>query len=220
MLFVCENNQFTTEVPFKDAAANPSVASRGAAYGMPGIELDGNDVLAIQAAAGEAVKRARSGGGPTLFECKTYRTRPHAEGMGDFTYRTRADVDAWKAKCPIERLRSTIIAQSLATAAELEAVENGIQQLVDEAERAAQSSPWPDAKTAATHIYAEPRRVPAEPPPGDRLISYSQATLEALSHEMAANPNIFVLGEGIGIRGGNFKTTAGLYEKHGPERFA
>ena len=66
------------------------MASRGEVYGIPGIELDGNDVLAIRAAAGEAVSRARAGGGPTLFECKTYRTRAHAEGMGDFTYRTRA----------------------------------------------------------------------------------------------------------------------------------
>src|SRR5262245_56999678 len=89
VLFVCENNEFATEVPFAYAAANPGVASRGAAYGIPGIELDGNDVLAIHAACRAATERARSGGGPTLLERKTYRTRPHAEGMGDFTYRTR-----------------------------------------------------------------------------------------------------------------------------------
>src|SRR5215470_10656341 len=71
VLFVCENNQFATEVPFAYAAGNPSVASRGASYGMLGLELDGNDVLAIHAAASAAVERARSGGGPTLFECKT-----------------------------------------------------------------------------------------------------------------------------------------------------
>ncbi len=218
VLFVCENNQFATEVAFKDSAANPSVASRGAAYGMPGVELDGNDVLAISAAAGVAIKRARTGEGPTLFECKTYRTRPHAEGMGDFTYRTRADVDAWKLKCPIERLRGKIIGDGVATAAELDAITAEIQKQVEEATVVAEASSLPDPKTAATHIYAEPRRVPTPPPPGDRLISYSQATLEALSSEMAANPGIFVLGEGIGIRGGNFKTTAGLYEKYGPER--
>src|SRR3984893_2322250 len=74
VLFVCENNQFATEVPFAYAAGNPSVASRAAVYRIPGIELDGNDVLAIRAAAGEAVARAKSGGGPTLLECKTYRT--------------------------------------------------------------------------------------------------------------------------------------------------
>jgi len=96
VLFVCENNQFATEVPFQYAAGNPDVASRAAGYGIAGVQLDGNDVSAIANAAGEAVARARSGGGPTLLECKTYRTRPHAEGMGDYSYRTREDVAAWR----------------------------------------------------------------------------------------------------------------------------
>src|SRR5438128_137908 len=78
VLFVCENNQFATEIPFRYAAGNPSVATRGAAYGLPGVELDGNDALAIHQAAGEAVRRARAGGGPSRLECKTYRTRTHA----------------------------------------------------------------------------------------------------------------------------------------------
>src|SRR4051812_45034699 len=89
VLFVCENNQFATEVPFNYAAGNPNVAGRGPAYGMPGIEVDGNDVGSVAKVAAEAVQRARSGAGPTLIECKTYRTRPHSEGMGDYTYRTR-----------------------------------------------------------------------------------------------------------------------------------
>src|SRR5213594_1782780 len=83
VLFVCENNQFATEIPFDYAAGNASVAPRGAAYGLPGFEVDGNDVEAIGKVAGGAVERARTGGGATLIECKTYRTRPHAEGMGD-----------------------------------------------------------------------------------------------------------------------------------------
>ena len=70
VLFVCENNQFATEVPFQYAAGNPEVASRAASYGMPGLQLDGNDVVAIAKAAGEAVARARAGGGPTLLECE------------------------------------------------------------------------------------------------------------------------------------------------------
>src|SRR5262245_11775905 len=81
VLFVCENNQFATEVPFRYASGNPSVSGRGAAYGMPGVEVDGNDVLAVFQAAEAAVARARRGEGPTLIECLTYRTRPHAEGM-------------------------------------------------------------------------------------------------------------------------------------------
>src|SRR5690349_928016 len=73
VLFICENNQFATEVPFQYAAGNPDVASRAASYGIAGVQLDGNDVSAIAKAAGEAVARARSGDGPTLLECRTYR---------------------------------------------------------------------------------------------------------------------------------------------------
>ncbi len=99
-LFVCENNLYATEIALAQVTRNPSVASKAAAYGLPGVEVDGNDVLAVYDAAGEAIARARSGGGPTLLECKTYRTRPHAEGMRDAGYRTREEIDAWKARDP------------------------------------------------------------------------------------------------------------------------
>lgn len=210
VLFVCENNGFATEVPFGYAAGNPSVAARGDAYGLPGFEVDGNDVRAVHAAAGQAVGRARAGGGPTLIECKTYRTRPHAEGMGDFTYRTREEVEAWKGRCPLVRVREAV--------PDADRIDAEVQREVEAAQAEAEAAPWPDGATAATHVTAEPRTVAPPPPPGERVVTYSQATLEALTHEMAANPAIFVLGEGIGARGGNFKTTAGLYDKHGPER--
>jgi 2-oxoisovalerate dehydrogenase E1 component len=220
VLFVCENNEFATEVPFRYAAGNPTVAGRAASYGMPGVELDGNDVLAIVAAAEEAVRRARQGGGPTLLECRTYRTRAHAEGMGDFTYRTREEVEAWKSLCPIRRLRTHLLGSGLAGEPELAALESQVGAEVEAAHRAAESAPWPDPDAAATHVFAEPaRQVPAPPLPRvGRDITFMQATLEALAHEMANNPRIFVLGEGIGKRGGTFKTTAGLHDLHGPER--
>jgi 2-oxoisovalerate dehydrogenase E1 component len=220
VLFVCENNQFATEVAFEYAAGNPRVAERAALYGMPGVLVDGNDVLAVHEAAAEAVRQAREGGGPTLLECRTYRTRPHAEGMGDFTYRTREEVEAWKTRCPILRLKQWLLDEKRATPAELEKLEAGIDSLVAEAHQHAEKSPWPDPATATAHIYAEPRTRPAAPPPSDggREVTFMQATLEALSEEMQANPRIFVLGEGIGKRGGNFRTTVGLYEKYGPER--
>jgi len=216
VLFVCENNQFATEVPFAYSAGNPSVAARGAAYGMPGIELDGNDVRAVWAAAREAVERARAGGGPTLFECHTYRTRPHAEGMGDFTYRTREQVEEWKARCPIRRLRATLTGAT--ATAELDAIDAEVRDEVEAAHQTAEAAAWPAAATAAAHVYAEPRSPAPPPPPGERVLTYAAATLEALAAEMAANPAIFVLGEGIGARGGNFNTTAGLFAKYGAER--
>src|SRR5690606_28310289 len=92
VIFVCENNQFATEVPFSYASGNPSVGNRGAAYGIPGYEVDGNDVIAVFEAAGAAVERARSGAGPTLLERKTYRTRTRGEAMGHYLHRTQAEV--------------------------------------------------------------------------------------------------------------------------------
>ena len=222
VLFVCENNQFATEVPFDAVAGNPSVAARGAAYGIPAVEIDGNDVLAVEAAAREAVRRARGGGGPTLIECKTYRTRAHAEGMGDFTYRTREDVEQWKTQCPIARLKKDLLDQKIATDAELSAIEQEVAALTETAHDFAEKSAYPTAESATTHIYAEPRSGPPRDVPASsastRDLTFMKATLEALTEEMAHNPNIFVMGEGIGVRGGNFATTSGLFAIHGPER--
>ena len=220
VLFVCENNQFATEVPFRYAAGNPSVALRGASYGMPGVEVDGNDVVAVAQAAREAVERARSGGGPTLIECKTYRTRPHAEGMGDYTYRTREEVTEWRERCPIKRLRNLLVEDGAATGGELQAIDAEVQADVTAAFQAAEQAPLPDGATATRHVYwEEAARVPVPAPKaGERMIGYAAATLEALDAEMARQPGIFVMGEGIGARGGNFATTAGLFAKYGAAR--
>src|SRR5262245_52708531 len=147
VLFVCENNQYATEVPFEYASGISDVGRRAANYGLPGVEVDGNDVLAVFEAAREAVERARAGGGATLIECKTYRTRPHAEGMGDFTYRTRDEVDEWKTKCPIQRLRSVESSgngDSQTRSKPLDTISAEIDTLVSEAVRAAESAAWPD----------------------------------------------------------------------------
>jgi 2-oxoisovalerate dehydrogenase E1 component len=226
VLFVCENNQFATEVPFEYAAGNPRVGNRGESYGMPGFEVDGNDVLAVYETAGEAVRRARSGKGPTLIECRTYRTRAHAEGMGDFTYRTREQVEEWKERCPIARLKSRILTEGAATEEELAGIADDVAQQIAEAQKFAEASPWPDPATAAQHIYAAPkpathvtiRSATQRPPEGTREITFMKATHEALAEEMAVNPKIFVMGEGIGKRGGNFNTTTGLYDLYGPVR--
>ena len=229
VLFVCENNQFATEVPFSYSSGNPSVGNRGAAYGMPGFEIDGNDVQEIHRVAGEAVLRARAGGGPTLIECKTYRTRAHAEGMGDFTYRTKDDVEEWKKRCPIERLRQALLADPSSKKGNLtrrfEEIDAEVATTVREGREFAESSPLPDPASATMHVYSDATSIApvqyqesGKGRPGTRSITYTQATLEALSEEMARNPKIFVMGEGIGKRGGNFVTTKGLYDIYGPER--
>ena len=231
VLFICENNQFATEVPFAYASGNPSVGSRGAAYGIAGYEVDGNDVLEIYRVAGEAVERARQGLGPTLIECKTYRTRPHAEGMGDFTYRTKEDVEQWKTRCPMLRLKEKVqvlvqenrLQGDAIKSTDFETIESDVRDLVASARQKAEASPEPQATTATEFIYSESKptsvnELPKRMRQQDSVLTYSQATLEALSEEMARDPNIFVMGEGIGVRGGNFVTTKGLYQLYGAER--
>ncbi len=219
VLFICENNQFATEVPFAYSSGNPSVGNRGAAYGVPGHELDGNDVVEIHRVAGEAVQRARDGDGPTLIECKTYRTRPHAEGMGDFTYRTQEDVNAWKNRCPLRRLKSHMLEVGAASEQELEAIEGEVRDLIEQARQFAEGSEYPTAASATLHVYSEPTAPPQPaPPPGERETTFVAATREALDDAMAENPGVFVMGEGIGVRGGNFTTTLGMYAKYGADR--
>lgn len=223
VLFVCENNQYATEIAFADAAGNPHVANRGVAYGLPGVEVDGNDVQAVHEAAATALDRARSGRGATLLECKTYRTRPHSEGMVDFTYRTRDEVNAWKDRCPIERLRATLVdrfAGNGSIVEELDALDDQIASDIEVAHEAALKAEYPDSKSAATHVYAVPKAPtpPLQPGAPTRNITFTEATVEALEHAMQRHPGVFVMGEGIGVRGGNFRTTANLYEKYGATR--
>ena len=89
--------------------------------------MDGNDVLAVYQAAGEAIERARAGGGPTLLECKTYRTRPHSEGMRDGGYRTREEIDSWRARDPITMLRDALVQEKIAETQEIDQIDNAVQ---------------------------------------------------------------------------------------------
>ncbi len=153
VLFICENNMYATEIAFSYATRNTDVGARGALYGIPGVTVDGNDIMAVYAAADEATKRARSGGGPTLIECRTYRTRPHAEGMRDGGYRSLEEVDSWKQRDPIQTYRARLLAADKATADQLTAIENEVKALAEEAIEFAKNSPYPDPATASEHIY-------------------------------------------------------------------
>jgi 2-oxoisovalerate dehydrogenase E1 component len=140
--------------------------------------------------------------------------------MGDYTYRTREDVAEWRERCPIKRLGDRLIEDGLASEQELADIDTEIKAHVVDAGKSAENADWPDAATASNHVYFEGSEpaIPAPPAPGDRVTTYVAATHEALDCEMDRNPGIWVMGEGIGARGGNFATTVGLYDKYGAER--
>ncbi len=154
VIFVCENNMYATEVPFSYASKSTSVASRACGYNLPGVEVDGNDVLAVYQAAAEAVRRARAGEGPTLIECHTYRTRAHSEGMRDAGYRTQEEIDQWKARDPIKLWEARLLATGTATQAELSALEAEVSQRAEAAAQFARQSPMPSPETVMDHLFS------------------------------------------------------------------
>lgn len=154
VLYICENNQYATEVAFANVAARTDIAARGQALGVPSFELDGNDVIGIYEAAGEAIRRARAGEGPTLLVCLTYRTRPHSEGMRDTGYRTQEEIDAWKARDPIILLRERLISAGLATQEECDRLDQAAQAEGADAIEFAKNSPWPEPATAQAHVFS------------------------------------------------------------------
>ena len=154
VIFVCENNMYATEVPFSSATRNTDVAARAQTYGMAAVAVDGNDVFAVYEEAQQAVERARHGEGPSLIECRTYRTRAHAEGMRDAGYRTLEELDSWKRRDPIETYRQRVIEAGIASADDFAAVDAEIKAVVDEAIQFATNSPFPDPTTVAEHIYS------------------------------------------------------------------
>ena len=154
-LFICENNLYATEVPFAYSAGNPNVGNRGPAYGMESVTVDGNDVLAVYEAAQEAVQRARGGEGPTLIECRTYRTRAHSEGMRDAGYRTQEEVEEWKERDPIKRYSEWLLENEEAGTETLAAIEAEVKTTVADAEEFARNSPWPEADTVIEHVFSQ-----------------------------------------------------------------
>ena len=154
VVFVCENNLYATETPFSKATLNTDVASRGAAYGIPGISVDGNDVIAVSDAAKKAVERARSGDGPTLVECKTYRPLGHFEGDPGIGYRTREEIAEWKKRDPINRLREQLLARGQTKAEELDGIWSAAEAEVETAYQFAKSAPEADPASVADFVFA------------------------------------------------------------------
>jgi len=153
VVFLCENNQYAMSTPVKKAFPIENIADRAAAYGMPGVVVDGNDVLAVYRATKEAVERARRGDGPTFIECKTYRWKGHSKSDQQ-RYRTREEVEAWKKKDPISRFRSMLIREGIITEEEAERIEREAKETIEEAVRFAQNSPEPSLEGIEEEVYA------------------------------------------------------------------
>ena len=155
VLFIVENNQYAMGTAVGRASAQIELYRRGESLGIPGVQVDGMDVLAVKAAADEAVKHVRGGKGPILLEMKTYRYRGHS--MSDpAKYRTKEEVQRVRAeRDPIDHLRESILAAGVADQAALKALDREIKDIVTEAAEFAQNSPEPDAAELYTDVLVE-----------------------------------------------------------------
>ncbi|RLC59175.1 MAG: pyruvate dehydrogenase (acetyl-transferring) E1 component subunit alpha [Chloroflexota bacterium] len=153
VVYVCENNQYAMSFSVKRAFAIEHISDRAAAYGMPGVTVDGNDLLAVYEAVSQAAKRAREGEGPTLVENVTYRWRGHSKSDAN-RYRTREEIEAWKKKCPIKRFRAHLIEEGVLTEEEADRIEQEAYAAIDAAVAFAEASPEPDLSTIEEGVYA------------------------------------------------------------------
>jgi len=153
-VYVCENNLYAMSTPHHEACAIEHVADRAAAYGVPGVRVDGMDVLAVAAAVRTAADRARSGQGPTLIEAKTYRFLGHSRS-DQRVYRTRDEEAAWRARDPIPCFQEWMRTHRLATDADIDAVTTAALTAVDAAVEFARQSPFPDATALHDGVFAD-----------------------------------------------------------------
>jgi len=154
VLFVCQNNQYQQSTPTRDYTRLTDIADRAKAYGIPGITVDGNDAVAVAEVAREAIEKCRKGEGPILIVGNTYRTVGHHMGDPGTSYRSKEEVEEWKKKDPIKRLRQQLVQSKMATDAELDEIENKVLRELDEAVKFAQESPEPAPEEALEDIYA------------------------------------------------------------------
>ena len=156
-IFVCENNHYAVSFPMEQSTSAKHIADRAHGYGMPGVTVDGMDVLTVRRAAEEAVARARSGGGPSLIEADTYRFYGHfsaEESMLQTPYRTAEEIERWRQRDPVPQFRAWILDGGLATEADLATIEHEVAAAMDEAVRFMKDSPLPDPAAAYEDAYA------------------------------------------------------------------
>ena len=153
VIFICHNNQYAYSTPLSRQMAIEHVADRAKAYGMPGVSVDGNDVLAVRAAVSLAAARARTGEGPSLVEGKTMRMRGHAE-HDDASYVPPALIEEWRRRDPIDRFVAYLRDQKVLDDASAKAIDDRIAREIEEAVVFAESSPLPDAKELLDGVYA------------------------------------------------------------------
>jgi 2-oxoisovalerate dehydrogenase E1 component len=219
VVFVCENNAWSEFTQTSTIVKLDRLAKRAAAYGMPGVTIEGNDPIAVRDTVLAAAERARAGHGPSLIECTVPRLWGHYNNDIEH-YRSKEDKARAQQADPIEVMAQRLIASGAADAARLAEIRSDVDRELDDVQARVLAAPPPDTRSARTHIIApaqdkRPRALPTEA--GDE-VRYIQAVNEALRRELEARPEVIVYGEDVGKSGGIFGASRYLQREFGPER--
>lgn len=229
VVFVVENNQYAMSVPWKKASKVQRISERAKAYGIHGETVDGMNPLAVRGAVSQAVTHARQGDGPSLIECLTYRWYGHSHS-DPRVYRTRAEEGEWKKRDPLETFSKGLVSLGLLEKTELENLDDSVQGKLDTAMDYSTKSPEPGVDELYEDVFA-PTKFSAQDKADDEKwrakiskgevkneISYAQALADAMREEMLRDPSVFVMGEDVGLYGGAYGATRGLFEEFGEKR--
>ncbi|THD82346.1 pyruvate dehydrogenase (acetyl-transferring) E1 component subunit alpha [Aliigemmobacter aestuarii] len=219
VLFVLENNLYAMGSAVARVQANTDFTTRAAGYGMPAESVDGNDVVAVEAAARRLVEAIRAGEGPRFLECRTYRTRPHSMFDAE-KYRGKAEVAEWRARSPITRFQGWLVENGLIHQDEVAAIEAEVEAQLANAVAACEQAPWEAVEDLERHVMAETRPAPPVPPaPGAAVDStYRDCCRAAITEALEKDPRVFMMGEDIGAYGGCYAVSMGLLARFGPDR--
>ncbi len=218
VVYVIENNGYAISTRISYSCAISNIADRATGYGIPGVTIDGNDVLAVYETVGEAVKRARKGEGPTMIECKTYRWWGHHVADPQ-AYRSKEEVAEWKKKDPIPRFRNKLIEMGVLTQKAADDIEREMEAEIDQAVKFATESAFPAPETLLQDVYT-PSHVEEVKPRGTekREVNFIAAVNEAVDEEMKRDSRVIVIGEDMRAMGAPRGELKGLFEKYGGER--
>lgn len=155
VIFICENNLYALSTPVREAISVPHISDRAMAYGIPGINIDGNDVIEVYTKMKEAVERARAGEGPTLLDCVTYRFFGHFTGDPGrgITYRSKEEMDQWLNRCPIKKFRERLIREKMMTEEMEKTIEANVKASIEEAVQFAKESLLPSSEEAIQDLF-------------------------------------------------------------------
>lgn len=221
VLYVCENNHYAMSSPVATTMATDTIADIAQPYGIPAKRVDGNNVTKVFEATRAALEHIKSENTPYFLECVTYRQAGHYCG-DPCLYRDKTETLDWvENRDPIKSLRAFLIDKEIVEPKELDKQDEIIAKEIDQAAQKALKQPQPAIETAGQHVYVDFLSNRDIQPPGNGEtveMTYRDAANRALDEEMARDEKVILLGEDIGIHGGAFQVTKGLYDKYGPER--